>query len=157
MTAISVDEQHDRDWDWYAVDHAGMIGHFTTAGIRALPKTVQCDRDATLSLIHYFDVEAPKSSPYVVRAGVETDAGGWKTNSDREQHLSSFVGMAAAGLFSYDTFTYGPDKYYLVALPSKPLHIDELPQEVSRLLARTRSTLQFQETIYIAEVDTLDW
>jgi hypothetical protein len=157
MTAISADEQHDRDWDWYATDRGGMIGHFTTAGIRALPKTVQFDRDAALFLIQYFDVEAPKSSAYVVRPGVEADAGGWKNESDREQQLRSFVDMAAVGLFSYDTFTYGPDQYYLVALPNKPLHIDELPFEIRRLVARTRSMRLFTETIYIAEAETLDW
>src|SRR5258708_4426895 len=31
---ISDDEEFTRDWDWYAVDQLGAIGHFTTAGFR---------------------------------------------------------------------------------------------------------------------------
>ncbi len=157
MTTITLNEQLDRDWDWYASDREGMIGHFTTAGMRRLPKTIEQDRDTALRLIHYFDIEAPKSFSYVVRAGVEVDAGGWRDESVRRRYLASFVDMASAGLFSYNTFLSGPGKYYLVAFPEKPIHIDQLPLEIRDLAIRTQSPYPFAKTTYISEEETREW
>jgi len=157
LTTIILNEQLDRDWDGYASDQEGMIGHFTTAGLRRLPKTIERNRDDVLRLIHYFDLEAPKSSSYVVRAGVEVDAGGWKDESVRRWYLTSFVDMASVRLFSYDTFLSGPGKYYLVAFPEKPIHIDRLPSEIRDLAIRTQSPYPFAKTTYISEEETREW
>jgi hypothetical protein len=125
--------------------------------MRRLPKTVEQDRDAALRLIHYFDMEAPKSLPYIVRAGVEVDAGGWKDESARSWYLTSFVNMASTGLFSYDTFLSGPGKYYLVAFPERPIHINQLPLEIRDLAIRTKSPYPFAKTTYISEEETQEW
>jgi hypothetical protein len=157
MPEISLNEQSERDWDWYASDQEGMIGHFATAGCRSLPRSVKQDRDAALRLIHYFDVEAPKSTSYIVRPGAEADEGGWKDDLTREQCLKSFVDMASAGLFSYDTFLVQPDSYYLVALPDKPIYINQLPEEIRSLVIKIQARVLFAKSIYITEAETLSW
>jgi hypothetical protein len=157
MIEINSEEQIDRDWDWYAFDQDGMVGHFATAGRRKLPKTVLQDRDGALRLIQYFDEEAAKRSPYVIRAEAEADAGGWKDELDRARYLRSFVDMGSKGLFSYDTFLSRPDEYYLVASPGTPLHIDQLPNEIRDMIVRTKSTYLFAKSTYIPEADTLQW
>ena len=157
MMSISSIEESDRDWDWYASDPDAMVGHFTTAGIRGLPRTVRQDREAAFRLIHYFDVEAPKSAAYVVRPEVEMDVGGWKDAKARSWYLSSFEDMASKGLFSYDTFLSGPDEYHLVAFAQVPLHISELPPDIRELVKRTKSPHRFAKFPYLSGADTLNW
>lgn len=158
MTAIDAIEERDRDWDWFAVDPQGKIGHFTTAGIRELPKTVKQDEEAALKLIHYFFETAQKTVAYTVRPEVQNDAGARKDESARNRYLQDFVAMASAGLFSYDTNTSGPNKaYFLVASPADPLHIDRLPTDIRELVRRTRSPFTFMSSEHIAATDTSNW
>jgi hypothetical protein len=158
MTVIDPLEERDRDWDWFAVDPEGKIGHFTTAGIRELPKTVKQDKEAALKLIHYFFETAHKAVGYTVRPEVQNDAGGWKDESARNRYLKDFVTMASAGIFSYDTYTSGPNEaYFLVATPAAPLHIDQIPPDIRELVRRTRSPFIFMNSEYIAATDTNNW
>lgn len=156
MVVIDAIEESERDWDWFAVDAEGKIGHFTTAGMRALPRTVKLDREAALGLIDYFE-KAPKSIPYVVRPEVERDADGWPDDAARSWYLKDFIEMASTGLFSYDTHTDGRSDYFLVAFPKYPLHVDQLPQEIRDLVQRTKSPFVFSKSPYISEGDTKGW
>ena len=47
--AVIIDdvEEFTRDWDWYAVDQGGYLGHFTSAGMRALPKSIKTGGGST--------------------------------------------------------------------------------------------------------------
>ena len=154
---ITTAEEFDRDWDWFAVDAAGAIGHFVTAGLRPLPKTIRANREAALRLIDYFDREAPKGGPYVVRAEVERDCGGWNTEAARRRYLESYVEMASAGLYSYDTYTsVSKTDYFLVAFPVHPLKVGQLPAEIRTLICRLELPGVFSTTPYLSEQDTLD-
>jgi hypothetical protein len=158
MTVIDSTEAATRDWDWFASDPDGAIGHFTTAGIRPLPKTVKQDRDAALRLIKYFFEEAARAVPHKVRPEAERDSGGWRDESVRSRYLKDFVKMASAGLFSYNTPVSGRNtNYFLVAFPEQPLRADQLPPEIRDLVARTKSPYLFAKTAYISDRDTSDW
>jgi hypothetical protein len=158
MTEINLVEEFDRDWDWFAICTNSMIGHFTTAGIRALPKSVRRDRKSTLRLIKYFFEEAPHTGSYIVHPDLEKKLGGWRGESDRNRYLRSFLKTASTGLFSYDTQTSGSNTdYFLVAIPQNPLRINDLPPEIHNLLVRTQSTYAFDRTADIASADTTDW
>ena len=54
--AVIIDdaEEFTRDWDWYAVDQDGYLGHFTSAGTRTLPKSVKNDWYAAELVARYF-------------------------------------------------------------------------------------------------------
>lgn len=158
MTEITTVDEVTRDWDWFAVDASGAVGHFTTAGMRKLPSSVKADNEAALRLIEYFDQEAPKRFGYVLQVQAEIDAGALKDIRDRDWYIRSFVAMASAGLFSYDTNTEGPSTdYFLVAYPKSPLQVDQLPSEVRDLVRRTKSTYLFSKSPHISEAETRLW
>jgi hypothetical protein len=158
MSIIDAAEEAARDWDWFAADPQDGLGHFTTAGMRSLPKTVKQDREAALKLIDYFFEEAPKSIPYAVCPEVEKEAGRWANDSARDWYLKDFILMASAGLFSYNTHLSGPNEdYFMVAFPTVPVLLDQLPPEVRELVRRTKSPFSFAESVHIPEVATRDW
>ncbi|PYT98828.1 MAG: hypothetical protein DMG38_14260 [Acidobacteria bacterium] len=101
MVEIAKDEEFTRDWDWYAFDDEGNIGHFTTAGLRALPKAVKHDKEAAerQRLARYFFEEASDSGGYSVRDGAEADAGGWQRQG-AERYLKDFAKMGSKGIFN---------------------------------------------------------
>jgi hypothetical protein len=158
MTEITTVDEVTRDWDWFAVDTSGAVGHFTTAGMRKLPSSVKADNEAALRLIEYFDQEAPKRFDYVVQVQAEIDAGALKDIRDHNWYLRSFAAMASAGLFSYDTHTEGRmTDYFLVAYPKSPIRVDQLPSEVRDLVQRTKSTCLFSKSLHISEAETTLW
>jgi hypothetical protein len=156
---IGNDEEFSKDWDWFAADLEDHIGHFTSAGMRRLPRSVKDNASAAELVANFFGTVAPKSSTYFIRDDVEADAGGWKTEGARDWYLKSFAEMASKGMFSYNTqLGYSPDtKYYLVATPDRPLLLVELPPEIRKIVARTRAPISFQRTNDLPEDETLDW
>jgi hypothetical protein len=159
MTEINTSEELAQDWDWYACDQEGHVGHFTTAGLRTLPRAVKKDREGTEHLTQYFFNEAQDRGGYSVRPGAEADAGGWQQPGSRERFLKSFVEMARKGAFSYNTeMVHGRGaKYYLVAKPERPLRIADLPPAIREMVSRVRMPISFAATEYIPEADTLGW
>lgn len=47
MTAFDEDEQLYSDLDWYAIDRAGRLGQFSTAGHRLLPPSFAANKEMT--------------------------------------------------------------------------------------------------------------
>lgn len=157
MPRIEESEEFSRDWDWYAVDEDGKIGHFTTAGLRPLPETVRDDRDAAEKLIQHFE-EARPFTTCTVREAAERDAGGWGSRG-RDGFIKSFAEMSKRGLFSHNTqMVHGPEAaYYLVSRPSEPLAVADVPDEIRVLLLRTRAPLKFGQAEHIPESETIKW
>ena len=155
---IGDDEEFTRDWDWYALDQDGHIGHFTSAGMRTLPKSVKNDRETTEAIARYFFKQAPIIGGWSVRAEAEKDCGGWeKQGFDR--YVRDFALMATKGLFSFDTdLIHGEGgRYYLVAIPERPLNVKDLPVNIRALVSRTAALLQLSSCPYIAGHTTEPW
>jgi hypothetical protein len=159
MTKIEAGEELTRDWDWYACDKEGNIGHFTTAGLRSLPRSVRQNQKALERIERYLCEERKEWSDCSIRARAEIDAGGWKGSVARDRYLRSFVQAARRGMFSYNTeMRRGPDaKYYLVAKPDKPLRMSDLPADIGDILSKTHASISFVTREYIIESETLDW
>ena len=159
MKEIDTAEEFTRDWDWYASDKEGNIGHFTSAGLRALPRSVKQDRKAAERLTQYFFNEARDLCGYSVRSAAEADAGGWKNPDAGDRFLKSFVEMARKGAFSYNTeMVHGHEaRYYLVTKPKRPLRLGDLPPEVAKMVSKIRASLSFGIVEYISEAETLRW
>ena len=66
---INAVEEFMRDWDWYTMDHDGYLGHFTSAGMRALPQSVKNDLDAAELIARYFFEQAPAKGGLVTSCG----------------------------------------------------------------------------------------
>jgi len=159
--AVIIDEQEEftRDWDWYAVDQDGRIGHFTSAGMRVLPKSVKQDRETTELIAGYFFEQAPVVGKWAVRPEAGADSGGRK-HQGFERFIRDFALMASKGLFSFDTdplFRAEKGRYYLVAVPERILLVSELPQDIRKLLSRIRVPLRFTDCPNIQESTTAGW
>ncbi len=158
MAAISEDDERSIDWDWFAVDESGHIGHFTTAGLRLLPRSVKADEARAKSLLDFFNGLARETTLRVClpiaehTKGIETEAG-------RERYLRSFVQMGAKGLFSFDTqMLHGRGlSYFKVIQPDSPVLLGDLPRHVQTMLPVAPTPLRFSESAYIAEHVTLMW
>jgi hypothetical protein len=148
-------EQRDSDWDWYAVDAAGHIGHFTTAGQVPLPASVAADFDAAKTLIAFFDGLTPNTT-FVVSGDLEEKCGIWESVAKRDRYLASFGNAACRGLFSHDISTSGSE-YFRVASPYEPLHIDLVPVEVRILLDRTHASIEFIYSHDLTAAETFNW
>ncbi len=154
---IDDDAEAAFDWDWYAVDEEGCIGHFTSAGMRELPRSVKRDREVVDLIRSYFFEQAPVIGSWSVRAKAEWDCGGWEYQG-REVYLTQFAKMASKGLFSFDTETHtNAGRYFLVAIPIRILRVTDLPADVRQLVLQTRAPLRFLDCPYIDSLKTVWW
>jgi len=156
---ISVSEEFTKDWDWFAVDQTGSVGHFTSAGLRALPRSVKSNVDAVVKLVQYFFNDLSPSSNFLVAKIVETHVPRPNNSESRRRFLASFVEMASKGIFSYNSdMVRGQDSgYYLVAKPLTKLKTDSLGGDIRALLERTKAPISFADSERILELDTLNW
>jgi hypothetical protein len=138
------------------VDQDGQVGHFTSAGMRTLPKSVKKDRDATELIAKYFFEQAPVTGKWSPGAGVEKDCGGWEKQG-LERYVRDFALMATKGLFSFDAELRGEGRYYLVAIPAHPLRVDDLPGNIKEILSRTTVSLPLKDCAYINGATTESW
>src|SRR5215472_18700021 len=99
---INAVEEFMRDWDWYAMDRDGYLGHFTSAGMRALPQSVKSDLDAAELIARYFFEQAPARGGWSLRVQAERDCGGWEPQGF-ERYVKDCSLMASRGLFSFNT------------------------------------------------------
>jgi hypothetical protein len=98
------------EFDWFAVDCEGHIGHFATAGFGPVPSAVLARLD-----------ELRKLDERVLSLPAIGEATG---------HLScvidDWLDMARRGLFAYD-WQHWSGPYLRAATPSAPILIDQLP------------------------------
>lgn len=105
------------EFDWFAVDGHGHVGHFATAGYGPVPTTVLAKLDGVRDL-----------DARVLQLPVVGEATG---------HLPGRIGdwldMARRGLFAFDwKHWHGP--YQRAATPSRPILIADLPTELREVV-----------------------
>ena len=105
----------------------------------------------------YFFEQAPVRGDWSLRAGVEKDCGGWEKQG-LERYVRNFALMATKGLFSFNTdLIHGEGRYYLVAIPARPLRVDDLPVNIKEILSRTIASLRLKNCAYINGPTTESW
>jgi len=155
--SVNEDEQMWTDFDWFAMDFASHIGHFTTGGFKKIPATVSCSADDLRTITAYF-AELRSKSDYSISDHLDRFVTDWKGAHRESRYLKSFVRNARTGLFSYDIETYiKPDsQYFQVASPVTPLSVSDLPESIQAIIRRTSSpqrlfssspTIPYEETI----------
>jgi hypothetical protein len=154
MLISEIDEEVN-DYDWFAVDSEGQVGHFTTGGMGKLPRAVAASSDDLRLITGFFRSTlspstearlAPKAREAANNANWRK---GWTRPMDAKAALGhcfqDFMQMASRGLYSFD-HSYALDcnsprtrpcpLYYRIAIPTKPLHAIDLPMNVQTILNR---------------------
>ena len=101
------------EFDWFAVDADGHVGHFSTAGFGPIPKAVLNEFDRV--------------------KGLDERLMALPVNGEAKGHLpgtiDDWLEMARRGLYSYD-WQHWKGPYRRAATPSLPLLVDHLPTEL---------------------------
>ena len=126
---VSEDEQSYTDFDWFCVDDNGNVGHFASAGYKAIPSTVAESAEDLKYLTDFFEGFAAKPD-IIIDDGPECRT---------ERYLRSYVAMANRGLYSFNIGSHLKPGicYFRVALPASPLRFVNLPEKVRAVLGRT--------------------
>ncbi len=131
---IRLEDQASTDFDWFCVDEAGEIGHFTTAGFKQLPPSVSSSAEDLAVLTKYFEKDAPIKCGHLMDGDLEAELPNWK-----RLDLRSFIAMADRGLYSYDIESYLKPGicYFRVASPLVPLRLVDIPESIREIVERT--------------------
>ena len=134
---ISDLEEETTDLDWFAIDQQGFIGHFTTGGAGALPRSVASSKEDLESVCKYFR-SLPLNATVPLASQKAMAVLATKNDQAREKYLRDFLQMASRGLYSFDYQPTGkrPSPYFLVARPEQPLHFNDIPPEIQGLLKK---------------------
>jgi hypothetical protein len=110
------------EFDWFAVDAAGHIGHFSTAGFGPVPLPVLVRLDAP-KLDELWSL-----GEGMLRLPVVGEATGHLPG-----RIDDWLGMARRGLFSYD-WQHWSGPYQRAATPSVPVRVTALPAHLSEVV-----------------------
>jgi hypothetical protein len=137
---IRGEEEPQLDLDWFALDSQGSVGHFTTGGCGALPRSAAASRE-DLDLVRTYVLACPETTSAIINpnrsASIRLFA---SVKPEAAASLRPWTATAARGLYAYDFIDdrrHRPRPYLLVARPELPLHADELPAEIRGIVGRT--------------------
>lgn len=134
MIPRHIHEFSNLELDWLACDADGFVAMFSSAGFNAVPEEsvpVADSLDAALDRIKALPV-----------AGEATSISGGTTPDD-------WIATARRGFFAFD-WAHMRDRYQLEASPSRPIHIDEIPDDViSDVAKRVRIPVRFSQLRWI--------
>lgn len=130
--------EETQDLDWFALDQEGVIGHFTTGGCGALPRSVVSSLEDLRRATGFFRNQLVPTALPIVSPKIDSHVS-LKDERAKARYLQDFIKMASRGLFSFDYLRTGtrPTGYFQVATPSVPLHITSLPPEIRQILDKT--------------------
>jgi hypothetical protein len=133
---ISDLDQEIYDFEWFALDKEGLVGHFATGGCGAMPTSVASSRENLRKVTDFFRNMCSAKSSTQVSQELDEHVDLKNSAAAREVYLRSYVEMASRGLFSYDCMRSPkrPTGYFLVAKPLTPLQVSSLPHEISEIL-----------------------
>ena len=134
MIRRHIHEFSNLEFDWLACDADGFVAMFSSAGFGAVPEEsvpIAESLDAALDRIKALPV-----------TGEATSISGRTTPDD-------WVATARRGLFAFD-WAHMRDRYQLEGLPSTPVHIDEIPDDViSNVAKRVRIPVRFSQLSWV--------
>jgi hypothetical protein len=134
------------DLDWYAVFNNNYLAHFTSGGTCAVPKKIRKSKINYDKLFDFFDNLDNHCKVDVIESHLpDFTKPGESLFKDIEESkkacLRSYVEAASKGLFSYD-IDFETNTYFLVARPTTPLTLLELPMDVRHIVYKLPATIQ---------------
>jgi hypothetical protein len=137
MNISDIDEEIT-DLDWFGLDQQGAIGHFTTGGFGALPRSVALSKEDLERVSKYFNNLGLNSNAPTVSA-IAREILATKDEKAGAAYLQDYLKAASKGLYSFNYQHIGrrPAPYFLVAIPEKPLNVNDVSPEIQQILKRT--------------------
>lgn len=110
---------------WFAADKNGNIFECTSAGCGNVPEYICRSREETDTLLDYFMEKAPSF----------TNAKLLIPHEDNDL-VTDAKTLASKGIYCFDISDGDcDDTYSCIAIPEKPLHISELPDNIQRIIS----------------------
>lgn len=152
MSEYSEEEQLTQDLDWFAVDAANRIGHFSTAGFRLLPKWIASNKEDLAKIYSYFIGLPVRRRSCHLNENLSAHVS-WKITREYKGH---YEGMASRGMYSFDgharsSYAFGSPPYFKVASPKRELLLEEMPVAIRVLLLRGVIPAIFAEVETVSE------
>ena len=126
MTPVDRRELPGMEFDWLAADEAGQLAQMLSSGVGRVPE-VALSSEETLFALHLFLDELP------IREALSVPEGSFQALLAQPQRR---------GLYVYDADAKGVDDtgrtgdYVLVAAPTQPLTLEQVPEEFRGVIAR---------------------
>lgn len=138
-------EEETLDLDWFSVDDNGELAHLASGGQGFLPPSVKASKTNLNIVTAYFreliatngrGIESPNLVSHIQ----------FESNAQRATYLSAFLPMGAKGLHSFDCVlgSRRPNGYFVVARPSTPMTVDDVPDDIRQILNLTRFAGKFR-------------
>jgi hypothetical protein len=140
-------EEETLDLDWFGMDDNGDIGHFASGGRGFLPPSVKASRTNLDRITAYFRQEALANGIARESANLALHEE-FKSEPQKTRYLADFERMAAKGLYSFDCVVgqSRPSNYFLVATPSCALKVNELPNDIRKIIKMTCFAGEFRSS-----------
>jgi hypothetical protein len=122
--------------DWLAVDAAGHVGFFSSAGSGVAPRAYLDDMAAFDRAIEILG-SMPKTTTATCKRALPPG------------YVDTWRAMAERGLFAFDSDPLG-GPYRIIATPHAPVLVTDLPTDIGRLLSRVIfSSARFADAVEI--------
>ena len=143
---ISDMDEEVNDYDWFAVDKEGNIGHFATGGVGTMPRSVAISSSDLTYVTDFFRRTLPSSTQAHLASKAREASEQMDSDALVERRFRDFIMMAGRGIYSFDhSYALGrPNQrirpcplYYRIAIPASPIHLSDLPDAIQAILVRT--------------------
>ena len=145
-------QEETQDIDWFSVDANGEIAHFASGGRGFLPPSVKASNEDLQYLTSYFRRDLSKNGDGVESLNLSSHMR-FQSETQKTTYLADYSQMGAKGLYSFDCIV-GPKRptgYFVVARPSHPLRVEDLPHNVKEVLLKTRFLGTFSSSEVVQE------
>lgn len=110
---------------WFAIDSNGNVFECTSAGCGNVPEYVCKSREETENLLDYFMEKAPSITTVTLQLP-----------NEKNDLVDDVKVLSSKGLYCFDVTDYDKDdQYTCIAIPSVPLKVTSLPENIQLLLS----------------------
>ncbi len=129
---IELIEQETQDISWFFIADKSIA--FVASGGGMLPTTIANQSFSDIDFVFNSIIDLPHRCDVVINPQLKEII---YPNRVNERYLEDFVLMASKGFFSYDKTVlneFYDTRYHLVASPTKPITVDEIPVSLTKFL-----------------------
>ncbi|HTE01618.1 MAG TPA: hypothetical protein VK668_20160 [Mucilaginibacter sp.] len=129
-------EQETSDIEWFFI--CGEEIGFVESGGGKLPNSISIKSMEEIILLATYFRNLPAKSDVVINRDLKRLL---TPGTAIKEYLTYFVELAEKGIYSFDKTVsnrFADTNYHLVAKPTNPLKVSELPLEITNLIAETK-------------------